>query len=318
MNDRPDIDHRKTARRLGWASLALGAPLIAAPRRIATVIGVDDDPRSSGALRAVGIRELGQGLVILASPGKAVWTRVLGDLVDLRLLARAAGERTDGRRSRVVAAGLGVTALSLLDVAAAARAGRRRQHGRGRPGPLELQATVTVNTDPEDAYGYWRNFERLPSFMRHLESVTVDGDGVSTWQAKAPIRRSVRWRAEMTGDEPGRRISWKSLPGSDIANAGTVHFARTPDGKATEVKVALHYDVPGGAIGRTVAKLFGEEPEQQVRDDLRRFKQILETGDVVRSDALPEGADAAHQLAQRPARPAGKQPANRRGRRASR
>ena len=107
----------------------------------------------------------------------------------------------------------------------------------------------------------------------------------------------------MTGDEPGRRISWKSLPGADVDNSGTVHFAPAPDGAGTEVRVVLHYGVPGGRAGRLLAKLLGEEPEQQVRDDLRRFKQVMETGDVVRSNGLPHGTDARHQMLQRAARP---------------
>jgi uncharacterized membrane protein len=142
--------------------------------------------------------------------------------------------------------------------------------------------------------------------MQHLRSVSEDADGRSTWTADAPIRKQVRWRAEITGDEPGRRISWKSLPGADVANSGTVHFAETPDGEATEVRVRLHYDVPGGAVGRAVARLWGEEPTQQVNDDLRRFKQILETGSIVVSDAMPHGVDSGHQKSQRPAQPQGR------------
>jgi uncharacterized membrane protein len=168
---------------------------------------------------------------------------------------------------------------------------------------LQVEAAVTVNRSPEDVYEFWRDLTRLPTFMRHLESVTSVGEDRTHWVARAPLRRSVEWDAEMTGDEAGRRISWRSLPGADIDNSGTVHFAPAPDQDGTEVRVSLHYDVPGGAIGRAAAKLLGEEPEQQVRDDLRRFKQVLETGDIVRSDALPEGTAAGHQFIQRPAQP---------------
>ncbi|UMG94815.1 SRPBCC family protein [Nocardioides sp. TF02-7] len=177
------------------------------------------------------------------------------------------------------------------------------QHGRGRPGPLELQASVTVNRSPEDVYAFWRSLENLPRFMLHLQTVEDLGGGRSRWRANAPLRRrSVGWEAEITSEEPGRRLAWKSLPGADVDNAGTVHFGPTPDGRGTEVKVVLHYDVPGGRVGRAVARLLGENPVQQVRDDLRRFKQVMETGDVVRTEALPEGTDARHQVLQRPGR----------------
>jgi uncharacterized membrane protein len=192
-------------------------------------------------------------------------------------------------------AGIG-TGVAL--VWAAVRRRRHSQHGPGRPGPLQLRAAITVNASPQEAYDFWRDFENLPSFMLHLKSVTDSGDARSHWVADAPLKKSVEWDAEMTGDEPGQRISWRSLPGADVDNSGTVHFAPSPDGTGTELRVVLHYDVPGGAIGRAVATLFGQEPEQQVRDDLRRFKQVLETGDVVRTESMPHGTDAAHQLVQ--------------------
>jgi uncharacterized membrane protein len=195
---------------------------------------------------------------------------------------------------------LAITALGLFGV----RSWRRRnQHGKGQASPLHLTASTTVNKDPQEVYAFWRDLENLPTFMLHLQSVTKTSDGRWHWVANAPVKSSVAWEAEMTGDEPGRRISWRSLPGADIDNSGTVHFAPAPDGKGTEVRVVLHYGVPGGRLGRAVAMLLGEEPGQQVRDDLRRFKQVLETGDIVRSDALPHGTDARHQLLQRDAKP---------------
>jgi uncharacterized membrane protein len=230
-------------------------------------------------------------------------TRSLGIAGITRGIPKLTWRRSSDRRVRKVALAAVAAGVAAAPVYAAVRTARRGQHGRGRPGPLEVNASVSVWRSPKEVYEYWRDFEKLPTFMRHLQSVDVHDDGRSTWTANAPVKKRVTWQAEMTGDEPGKRISWKSLPGSDVDNSGTVHFAETPDGAGTEVKVTLHYDVPGGAVGRAVARLLGEEPNQQVRDDLRRFKQIVETGDVVRSDALPDGADAGHQMSQRPARP---------------
>jgi len=300
--DNPERTTDRLARFLGVASAGLGVPMLWKTDEVAEAAGVDDSRMAPAVIQAVGTRELVHAALLLLGPSRSVWTRVVGDAGDLAVLTRALQNRTGARRSRTQAATLAVLGITAFDLYVATRT-LRRQHGKGRPGPLELHASATVNRSPQESYAYWRDFENLPSFMLHLRSVTQDGNGRSRWEANAPIRRKVKWDAEITGDEPGRRISWKSLPGADIDNSGTVHFAPAPDGEGTEVRVHLHYDVPGGRVGRMVAKLWGEEPEQQVRDDLRRFKQVLETGDLVRSDALPQGTDARHQFLQRTAKP---------------
>lgn len=150
---------------------------------------------------------------------------------------------------------------------------------------MDVKKAITINHPPEEIYSYWHNFENLPSFMHHLESVQVTGDRRSHWKTKAPAGTTVEWDAEITQDEPNRLIAWRSLAGADVENSGTVRFKPAPGGRGTEVHVELHYDAPGGPIGALIAKLFGEEPAQQVSDDLRAFKQIIETGQVVHSDA---------------------------------
>ena len=299
----PERGTGKLVRALGGASFGLGVPMLWRTDEVARFSGVDDSSAAPAVIRAVGAREMMHAGLLLLGPQRSVWTRVVGDAMDLAALGTALRGRRGERRMRTAVAAVAVLGIAGLDVYAALRTGRR-QHGEGRPGPLELHASTTVNRSPEEVYHFWRDFENLPSFMLHLKSVSGDGDGRTHWEANAPLRRSVKWDAEITGDEPGRRISWKSLPGADIDNAGTVHFAPAPGDRGTEVRVALHYDVPGGRVGRAVAKLFGEEPEQQVRDDLRRFKQVLETGDLVRTESLPHGTDARHQFAQGPAQPA--------------
>lgn len=303
MTDRPEADARPLARTLGLVSLALGVPAVAAPDAVSRLVGVDDSATAPRVVSAVGYRELVHAVTLLVGSPTTVWTRVAGDVVDLVTLGQALAHRSGERRTRVTATTAVVAGLTAVDLVAALRSRGSGQHGRGRPGPLVAQAATTIRRSPRQVYDYWRDLENLPTFMTHLRSVTDDGGGRSTWTADAPIRRSVRWQAELTGDVPGQRISWKSLPGADVDNSGTVHFAPTPDGEATEVRVRLHYDVPGGAVGRAVARLWGEEPVQQVNDDLRRFKQILETGSVVVSDGLPHGVDSGHQLSQRPAQP---------------
>ena len=138
--------------------------------------------------------------------------------------------------------------------------------------------------------------------MAHLESVQVS-DGRSHWKAAGPAGRTIEWDAEVTDDRPGELIAWRSLPGADVPNSGTVRFTDAPRGQGTEVRLELQYKPPGGVAGATLAKLFGEEPKIQARDDLRRFKQMIETGLVVRSEGSPEGPLARRMLKQRPAQP---------------
>jgi hypothetical protein len=121
--------------------------------------------------------------------------------------------------------------------------------------------------------------------MIHLDGVSDLGSGRSHWQAKGPGGKAIEWDAEVTHDRPNELIGWRSLPGADIENEGSVRFERAPGGRGTLVRVNLRYDPPAGAVGKAIATLMNAEPGQQVSDDLRRFKQLLETGEVVRSDA---------------------------------
>jgi uncharacterized membrane protein len=142
-----------------------------------------------------------------------------------------------------------------------------------------------VNRSPEEVYRFWHDFGNLGKFMSNVESVQVTGDRRSHWRAKAPAGTTVEWDAEIVEDLPDSFIAWRSLPGSDIENSGSVHFERAPGGRGTLIRVELEYTPPGGIIGANIAKLFGKEPGRQVEEELRKLKQILETGEVARSDS---------------------------------
>jgi uncharacterized membrane protein len=165
---------------------------------------------------------------------------------------------------------------------------------------IDVRKVVTVDRSPEELYSFWHNFENLPRFMRHLESVTVEVDGRSRWKAKAPAGQTVEWDARLTVDRPGETIAWCSLEGADVENAGSVRFGPATGGRGTWVQVELHYDPPAGKAGALFAKLFGEEPEQQVQDDLRAFKQIMEVGEVVLSEATIHGTHIFQRPGQHP------------------
>ncbi|MFL5401954.1 MAG: SRPBCC family protein [Gemmatimonadales bacterium] len=141
---------------------------------------------------------------------------------------------------------------------------------------IKAERVVMVNRPVGEVYRFWRTLENLPRFMDHLESVTVLDENRSHWVAKAPAGARVEWDATIHNEIEDELLAWRSLPGSDIDNAGSVHF--TPMGQSTEVRVVLSYDPPAGKVGVAVAKLLGEEPGQQVEEDLRRFKQVMEAG----------------------------------------
>jgi len=166
-----------------------------------------------------------------------------------------------------------------------------------------LTGSTTIARPPSEVYALFSDFERLPTFMAHLDEVRTLGQATSRWTATAPFGRQVTWDAETIDAVPGRRLAWRSLDGADVPNRGQVTFEEAPGGRGTEVRVRLEYDLPAGPLGAAVARFFGEEPHQQVDDDLRRLKQVMETGEVVRSDGAPGGKRARHEFPQHPAQP---------------
>lgn len=303
MSDRQDKDDstQRLAEGLGWFSIALGLAEVAAPGSVARLIGLRPDSATVSTLRAFGLREIGSGIAILNDPRRSgrVWSRVGGDALDLAYLGRAMS-RDDADRSKVGAATAAVLGVTVLDIICA----RGLSEGdtrpdRARPYEVRVDQTITVNRPAHEAYQFWRNFENLPRFMQHLISVENTGGRQSRWRAKGPAGSTVEWPAELSEERSGERLSWRSLEGADVENRGSVHFRPAPGKRGTEVRVQLLYRPPGGAAGRTIAWLFGEEPEQQLSDDLRRFKQVIETGEVTLSDGPglwraaqpPEAAD---------------------------
>jgi uncharacterized membrane protein len=163
-----------------------------------------------------------------------------------------------------------------------------------RPSPssrVHVKKSVTINKSPAELYQFWRNFENLPQFMTHLESVKTTGEKTSRWVAKAPLGASVEWDAEITSERENERIGWKSIEGSEIPNSGVVEFLPTSN-RGTEVRVVLTYEPPAGYFGSLVARLFGEEPNQQVAEDLRRFKRLMESGTIMKTEGQPSGRSA--------------------------
>jgi uncharacterized membrane protein len=289
----PSTNAKRLAKGLAWFSLGLGMTELLAPKFIARMSGVPE--KRTGLIRLYGLREIASGIGIFSqkNPANAVWSRVAGDVLDLTTLGLASTS-PDANRGRLTFATANVLAVTALDVIAA------KQLSTGTTG-VHAKASCIVNRDPDEVYRFWREFRNLPRFMQHLESVEELGDGRSHWVAKGPAGTSVEWDATIVADDPGRVITWRSLENSDVDNAGAVRFEAAPGGRGTIVKVNIQYNPPGGVVGATVARLFGEEPNQQLDDDMRRFKQVMEVGEVVISDATIFGVGY---FAQRPAQPA--------------
>jgi len=148
----------------------------------------------------------------------------------------------------------------------------------GGPRGVNVLESVTISRSIEELYRFWRNLENLPQFMRHLESVEKITDTISHWRAKGPAGMTVEWDAEVYNEVPNKLIAWRSLEGSDVVSAGSVNFDRAAGAQATRVTVHLQYSPPLGKVGAAVARYFGADAETEIREDLQRFKSMVETG----------------------------------------
>ena len=162
-------------------------------------------------------------------------------------------------------------------------------YGRG----IRVEKSVTINATPEQLYAFWRNFENLPRFMHNLEAVQVHDAKRSHWVAKGPAGTTADWEAEIINEIPNELIGWRSVDGSKVDNAGSVHFTPAAGGRGTEVKVVLRYDPPAGLLGATVSKILGEDPAMNVQEDLRRLKMLVETGELATTAGQPTGKKIA-------------------------
>jgi len=282
------------SRGLGWFSLGLGLAEIAVPRVLARAIGVDHRGRTGATIRAMGARELANGLGILARPRDALplWARVAGDAVDLAFLAWAFGAKRT-HTQRLVGAIAAVAGVAALDVLASRRAVRSQRHA-----VKPIRRTITIYRPAADVYSFWRDFEQLPMAVSGLESVVELGGGRTRWTARLPAGGTVQWDAEVIEDRPGERIEWRTVRGSKLPLRGTVTFRPVMGGSATEVCAEMQV---GRVLPAALAGLFGGP---KLEGDLRRIKQVLETGEVVRSDAsIHRGPHPARPSGDRGGRP---------------
>ena len=218
---------KRLAKGLGWFSVGLGLAELLAPRAIASISGVSKE--RTGLIRLYGLRELAAGIMIFSKdePVEGVWSRVAGDALDLASLGVAATS-PDAKLGRVTFATANVLAVTALDVMCA------MQLSNGSKKGIHAKGSCIVNATPEEVYQFWRNFENLPRFMRHVNSVTELGDGRSHWKVKGPAGMEVEWDATIVGDVPNEMITWRTLENADVDHAGAVRFERAPGGRIFE------------------------------------------------------------------------------------
>ncbi len=294
--------HEQLANALGWFSIGLGLAELLAPRQLANFIGLEDENKHTGLLRFYGARELMAGVGILSKqeqPASWVWARVAGDMLDLASLA-AAFRSENADKSRLAAATAAVLGVTALDVMCAQTLSLADTHRAGiQPSMPHASTSLFINKSAEEVYRFWRNFENLPRFMRHVESVQNLDSGRSHWRARVPGGFHLDWQAETVDDRPNSLIGWRSIEGSELFTAGTVRFDRAGGNRGTNVTLDLHYAPPGGALTAAAAKFFEGGVQLKMKEDLRALKQLLEVGEIVKSDAsIHAGMHAARPPAQ--------------------
>lgn len=279
------------ARGLGWFSIALGLAEVTMPGTLVRALGCRDSTAAKFALRACGLRELGAGLGVLLSARKRpwLWARTAGDVVDLALLG-AAPALGGAKLERVAVAATAVLGITALDILAANRVPQQEEDASPT-----MRASVTIGATPAEVYAFWRKLSNLPRFMTHLETVREVNRHRSHWRAKGPAGAPLEWDAEIVDDQPNERIDWVAQHSSAIAHRGSVTFLSAPGG-GTEIRVHIDAAPTGFTVGRAV-RILNMVVSEQMQADLRRFKQVMELGEVVVSDATLDGEDS------RPAQP---------------
>ena len=288
----PSLDARTLADGLGWFSVALGAAALIAPRTLGRLSGAGE---RRGVARSVGVRELATGIGILTTrnPAPWLWSRVVGDVMDLAVLATNSLRPGNPGRGRAALSFATVAGILAVDALAASQLTRHAGHplvsGVAAPTDLYFETSIATVKSPEECYRFWRNIENLPRFMDSLESVQALDERRFHWVAKGPATLVMEWDCEITEDRPGSALAWRTVNGATVPNAGSVIFEPAPQGRGTIVRLSIHYSPVGGRLTASLAKLLRQDPQTQVQEDLRRFKQLLETGELASTNGQPTG-----------------------------
>jgi uncharacterized membrane protein len=277
------------ARSLGILSLALGAGALLMPGPVARMSGLQ---RHRRLLPLVGLRELAAGIGLLSSrnPTPWLWSRVVGDGMDLAVILSSLLSPGNSRRTSAAVTAAVVAAITAVDARESLRSSHSNAASTTGAAPDALvSASVIVGKSPEECYEFWRDPTNMTRISPMIESVTVLDERTSHWHITSPLGNRIEWDSKVTGEVPGERISWRSVDGGGLYHAGVVRFERATGNRGTLVSTSVHFRVPGGPAGVGLAKLLGANPRSEVREDLRRFKQLLEAGEIPTTRGQPSG-----------------------------
>jgi uncharacterized membrane protein len=285
------MNTQRVAQALGWFSIGLGVAELVAPRKMAKATGLNG---KAALMPFLGAREITSGIGILASkqPAGWLWSRVLGDVMDLAVLGCGA-RSSNGNAKRLAVSTAMVAGVAAADIFCSKQATTQVAHGRRKILGVTLR-TVTISRPAKELYQFWRKLENLPQIIPDLKSVTETGARTSHWVARGPAGKDIEWDAEITEDNAADRISWRSLPGATVPNSGTVRFEELPGDRGTVVRLMIDYDPPASGLGARIARLFGKAPEQQAIEFLRKFKQLMETGEIATTVGQPAGRKTSY------------------------
>jgi uncharacterized membrane protein len=177
---------------------------------------------------------------------------------------------------------------------------------------VQVRQSFTLNLPLDEVFAFWRRLRDFPQFMRHVESVEELDETRSRWVVRGPAGQKATWNAEIVEEDPGRVLAWRTVGDPDVRHGGRVEFRPATGGRGTVVSVRMAYEPPAGAAGRAVIALLGEDPETRIREDLRRFKQLAEAGEVPTTHGQPSGRADEDEIALRQPKPS-KRRAGRRG-----
>jgi uncharacterized membrane protein len=275
------------AKGLGWFSLGLGLAQLIAPRQVANMIGLPGDDDEQTILRLIGLREIASGLGILAQadPTPWVWSRVAGDGMDLALLYSAMNSAR-ANKDRVAAATMAVVGITGADLLCSVNltAAPNDQSGATDTNDVPVTAAVTVQAPVHEVFAAWEGFQGLPRFMSDGATVQIQDDRSSRWTIPGPAGTSLEWDVEITSSIPGEQITWRTADGGPVAAEGTVRVRTAPGNRGTQVVFDAHFTPPAGNLGKTIAAPLANVLAVKLGNDLRRFKQLMELGEIVHSD----------------------------------
>ncbi len=281
-------DIAQMAKALGWFSLGLGLAQVAAPRQVAQLIGLPGDEEDQRVMRLVGAREIASGV---RHPGSGQ-THALVVEPSRRgchgpgACSRSAMDSPRTDKDRVATATLAVLGITAADLLASTRmtAEPNAPYQAMQARDVHATAAVTVQAPINEVFGYWDGFQSLPRFMSDAASVQITGDRQSHWRLSAPAGLSLEWDAQITDSRPNEEISWRTADGASVTAEGVVRFRTAPGNRGTQVIFDARFSPPGGELGKKIAQPLADALGTKIGNDLRRFKQLVELGEIVHSD----------------------------------